>query len=221
MLLHIVRHGQTDWNVERRIQGQLESELNETGLEQARQRGKDLINIPFAAIYSSSSLRTRQTTQQLLSNRLNDGLVDGKTPVVYMDDLREVCMGVWQGQLWSEVAAAYPAMVEAHRKGSSDFVVEGAESMAQLQDRGVKAIEKIITDLYDSKTISDSDEILIVSHGAIMKTMLAYYLNIPLTELHTKPTLPNCAHCLIDVQGTERAIIQIAGAPVEQWKRQE
>jgi len=69
MLLHIVRHGQTHWNVEGRIQGQLDSELDEIGIKQACQRGEDFTDTQFSAIYSSSSLRTRQTTEYLLANR--------------------------------------------------------------------------------------------------------------------------------------------------------
>jgi len=218
MRLHIVRHGQTDWNVERRIQGQLDSELNKLGFEQARQRGTDFVDIPLSAVYSSSSLRTRQTTSQLLGDRLVDGLVDEKFPVTYLDELREVCLGVWEGNLWSEIAAAHPAMVEAHRKARHDFSVEGAESMYQTQERGVKAIESIITQQSSSSQTNDTDEVLIVSHGAIMKDILAHYLDIALTELHARPSLPNCAHCIIEIEGLKRDVVQIAGAPVEQWR---
>jgi len=219
MRLHIIRHGETAWNVERRIQGHLDSELNELGFKQARQRGNDLIDIPFTAVYSSSSLRTRQTTSQLLGSRLVDGLVDEKFPVIYMDDLKEVCLGIWEGELWSDIAAEYPAMVEAHKKADTAFDVEGAESMHQTQERGVKAIESIISQQLNAPHTDGSNEILIVSHGAIMKDILAHYLDIPLTELHTKPSLPNCAHCIIDIDGSKRKVVQIANAPVEQWIR--
>jgi len=218
MLLHIIRHGQTDWNVERRIQGQLDSELNEIGFEQARQRGNDLINIPFSAVYSSSSLRTRQTTQQLLGDRLVDDRVDENFSVTYMDELREICLGEWEGNLWRDITAAHPAMVEAHEKAASDFAVKGAESLHQTQERGVKAIESIIARQNSAVQTSHTDEVLIVSHGLIMKCMLAHYLDIPLAELHARPSLPNCAHCIIDIKGTLRHVVQIAGIPVEQWR---
>jgi probable phosphoglycerate mutase len=217
MRLHIIRHGETDWNVERRIQGHLDSELNELGFKQARERGNDLIDIPFSAVYSSSSLRTRQTTTELLGNRLVNGLVDSKFPVIYMDELKEVCLGVWEGKLWSDIAAAYPAMVEAHKKADNAFDVEGAESMYQTQERGIKAIESIISQQRNTSPTNGSNEILIVSHGAIMKDILAYYLDIPLTELHSRPSLPNCAHCIIDIDGSERSVVQIANAQVDQW----
>jgi len=209
MRLHIVRHGQTHWNVERRIQGQLDSELDESGIEQARTRGRDFDNMQFSSVYSSSSVRTRQTTEHLLGERPDT--------VIYRDDLREVCWGIWQGRLWSEIEAAYPEMVEAHHNASSHFSVEGAETSQQTQARGVAAIESIIKQ--HSSTALQHENLLIVSHGAIMKKILAHYTHVPLTSLYSLPPLPNCAHCIIEVQGSNRYVRQIAGEPIEstQW----
>lgn len=225
MLLHIVRHGQTNWNAEQRIQGQLDSELDEIGIKQACMRGKDFTETQFAAIYSSSSLRTRQTTEHLLANRIRTSDPSGehsgdhKVAVLYMDELREVCLGVWEGHLWSDIQAAYPDMVEAHRTASDDFFVEGAETSVQTQDRGIKAIESIIKSQENAAQANVTDEVLVVSHGAIMKTIFAYYLDIPLTSIHNLPQLPNCAHCIIDVNQQQRKVIQIAGVPTKetQW----
>ncbi len=204
MRLHIVRHGQTDWNAARRIQGQLDSQLDDTGIQQATDRGADFRNMSLHAVYSSSSLRTRQTTALILGDRADQ--------VTFRDDLREVTLGVWEGQYWADVEEKYPELVSAHAKGSPEFVVEGAENSQQVQDRGISAIESIIELHSDA---SNDDNILIVSHGAIMKTILAFYLNISLQDLHTLPTLPNCAHCIIDVDDKNRHVMSIASEPVE------
>lgn len=225
MLLHIVRHGQTNWNAEGRIQGQLDSELDDLGIEQACQRGKDFTKNQFSAIYSSSSLRTRQTTEHLLDNLVSDrtsnNSVDLKASVLYMDELREVCLGVWEGHLWIDIQAAYPDMVEAQRTASDKFVVEGAETALQTQQRGVKAIESIIKRQEDAAHFDDANELLIVSHGAIMKRIFAYYLDIPLASVHALPQLPNCAHCIIEVKEQQRKVIQIAGVLTEEteWSK--
>ncbi|MFT6303624.1 MAG: putative phosphoglycerate mutase [Pseudomonadales bacterium] len=203
MRLHIVRHGQTDWNALRRIQGQLDSQLNDAGKQQAHERGADFIDMNLTAVYSSSSLRTRQTTALILGTR--------KDSVIYRDDLREVNLGVWQGLYWADVKEQYPDLVELHEKGSPLFEVEGAENTSEFQDRGVTAIESIIAAHDDSKT---TDNILIVSHGDIMKTILAYYLKISLIDLHTLPPLPNCAHCIIDVGSDQRTVTTIASTPI-------
>ena len=205
MRLHIVRHGQTDWNAKRRIQGQLDSQLDETGQQQAIERGADFKDMPLTAVYSSSSLRTRQTTQLILGERTD--------LVTFRDDLREVRLGVWQGQYWADVEKAHPEMVEAHNNASPNFNVEGAENSAEVQERGVTAIESIIAAHSQS---SATDNILIVSHGAIMKTILAHYLDVPLSELITLSSLPNCAHCIIEVSGQTRQVVTIAGTPTEE-----
>lgn len=203
MRLHIVRHGQTHWNAIRRIQGQLESELDDTGKQQAKNRGGDFHGMPLLAVYSSSSLRTRQTTQLILGTRTET--------VSHRDDLREVTLGIWEGQYWADIELQFPESVEAHAKGLASFNIEGAETSDEVQQRGVAAIEAIIEGHRDAQ---DADNILIVSHGAIMKTILAYYLAIAVTDLHTLPPLPNCAHCIIDVCGDKRTVHTIAGTPL-------
>ena len=204
MRFHIVRHGQTHWNVQRRIQGQLDSELDEQGIAQAMERGKDFARMSLEAVYSSSSLRTRQTVENLLGSRVE--------PVVYLDELREVCWGIWQGEMWSDIEAAHPEMVEAYHKALPHFHVEGAETPKQTQVRGVAAFEALISNHQDATADAN---ILVVSHGAIMKKILAYYTNIELTALHELPALPNCAHCIVEVNGSTRSVTQIAGALFE------
>lgn len=203
MRLHIVRHGQTDWNATRRIQGQLDSELDDTGKQQATDRGNDFTEMSILKVYSSSSVRTRQTTQLILGARTDD--------VTFRDELREVTLGIWEGQYWADIEEQFPDIVDAHAKGLYSFKVEGAENSDEVQRRGSTAIETIIAAHSDAK---EDDNILIVSHGAIMKTILAYYLNVALTDLHTLPQLPNCAHCIIDVNGPEREVHTIAGTPL-------
>lgn len=205
MRFHIVRHGQTSWNAQRRIQGQLDSELDEQGIAQAIERGNDFAYMPLEAAYSSSSLRTRQTIDRLLRQRTEN--------VIYMDEFREVHFGIWQGEMWEDIEAAHPEMVEAFRKALPHYHVEGAETPAQIQTRGVSALETLID---KHQNVDDDANILLVSHGDIMKRILGHYTGIALTDLHRLPSLPNCAHCIIEVIGTQRQVTQIAGVPIEQ-----
>jgi len=205
MRLHIVRHGQTHWNVQRRIQGQLDSELDEQGIAQAIERGKDFKGMPLAAAYCSSSVRTRQTIDKLL---------DGQTShVQYQDALKEVHWGIWQGRMWVDVEVENPDMVEAYHKALAHFHVDGAETPLQTQQRGIEAVEAIVQ---THKNAPDDANVLIVSHGAIMKKILGHYTQIALTELHKLPPLPNCAHCIVDVQNDERKVTHISGQLIEQ-----
>ncbi len=210
MFFHIVRHGQTHWNVQRRIQGQLDSELDEQGIAQAIERGRDFTNMPLEAAYASSSVRTRQTIEHILGARTDS--------VTYQDELREVCWGIWQGYMWSDIEARHPDMVEAYHKALPHYSVEGAETPAQTQTRGVDAFEAIVKAHQHAPVDAN---ILIVSHGDIMKKMLGHYVGVALTQLHTLPSLPNCAHCVIEVNADERRVTRIAGDRIEDtpWSR--
>jgi len=160
--------------------------------------------MPLQAAYCSSSIRTRQTIDNMLPEYPH--------PIVYMDALREVHLGIWQGRMWSEVEASHPDMVVAYNQALPHFYVEGAETSAQAQQRGIQAVEDIIM---RHKHILNQPNILIVSHGAIMKKILGFYVGIELTELHKLPPLPNCAHCIVDVDGDSRRVSMIAGEPIE------
>jgi len=132
ILLHLVRHGQTSWNVTRRIQGQTESQLNETGQAQAVAIGDQLRTVPFKAIYCSTSQRTRQTLELMRPTI--------RSPVSYRSDLREMCFGVWEGQLWQDIEKQFPEMVQYFRQSAPEYDVQGAETHTQLQQRGLAAI---------------------------------------------------------------------------------
>lgn len=199
MQLHLVRHGQTRWNAERRIQGQLDSELDEAGRAQARALAPTLDALDIGAVYCSSSGRTRETLALALTHPPTD--------IVYRDELREIRLGVWQGRLWDDVERESPAMVESLRGVRSDFAVDGAESYVELRSRGVAAIERIITE-------RAADTVLVVSHGALLKSVLAHYTGHPLALQRTLPSLPNCAHSVLHAEGKSRLVTSIAGVPL-------
>ncbi|MDP6651497.1 MAG: histidine phosphatase family protein, partial [Gammaproteobacteria bacterium] len=98
MQLHLIRHGQTDWNEERRVQGQSESRLTEMGIQQAQQLGAKLRHLEFDQVYCSSSLRTRQTAEHVFSH--TDHAVE------FMDELREIHLGPWEGNLYDDVESS-------------------------------------------------------------------------------------------------------------------
>ena len=80
MQLHLFRHGQTNWNQERRVQGQSESHLTELGIQQAKELSKRIRHLKFDQVYCSSSVRTRQTADHAFA--------DSDVPIEYLDSLR-------------------------------------------------------------------------------------------------------------------------------------
>ena len=95
MELYLIRHGQTDWNKERRAQGQSESKLTELGEQQARELGERLAPVEFDHIYCSSSQRTRQTADLAFGHR--------NMEIEYRDSLREIFLGPWEGHLYDDI----------------------------------------------------------------------------------------------------------------------
>src|SRR5512138_2907674 len=96
-----VRHGETAWNAESRIQGHIDIELNATGRWQARRAGSALANEPLAAVYSSDLGRAHETARFIAE-------AAGMESVVPHPGLRERCFGMFQGKTFAEVEADWP-----------------------------------------------------------------------------------------------------------------
>lgn len=198
MKLHLVRHGQTNWNAEKRVQGQSESELNAVGRQQAEDRRASVEALGIGAIYSSTSLRTRQTTD-ILAGNIN-------VSVTYLDSLREIHLGPWETRLWGELEQTDAEQVAAFRQDPERFAVCGAETYSALQARGVHAIEGII------EQAKAHENVLVVSHGAILLVVLAHYAGIDFSRLRSM-NLKNCSHSVLEagVQA-QRRVVSLGGA---------
>ena len=210
LTLHLIRHGQTDYNAIRRIQGQAESQLDDVGRQQAQVRRTALAPLEFHAVVSSSADRTRATTELLLEGR------DPQPPVSYRDDLREIHLGDWQHRMWDDVIAEEPEAARHFREQPDRFDLPGAESFFTIQTRGVAAIEDIIASHQLATSATGTAHLLIVSHGAILQTILAHYHGVPMSALWDVPRLANCSHSIIEVSGTQRQVTQVGDVPVEQ-----
>lgn len=198
--IHLVRHGQTEWNLERRVQGQTESYLTEDGQDQARQVAEQLQAVSFDAAYSSSSIRAVDTAHHILryhSLDLNE-----------RDDLREIFLGSWEGRLHDELKEVYPEQHSTYWEDPSQFQFEGAETFHQLQARAVSAIEDIAGK-------HEGETILIVSHGLFIKVLLSYYEGRHLRELWQPPRMGNCCHSIIQRCDDTFEIVQYAG--LSEW----
>lgn len=201
MHLHLFRHGETDWNAERRIQGQSESRLSELGIQQAQALGQRIAQLHFDQVYCSSSLRTRQTAEHAFAHRAND--------IKYLDTLREIDLGPWEGKLYAQIESEQPEAFRHFWQEPHLFNVSGAETFGQLQQRAIKAISGI-------KSAPQTGHVAIVSHGALIKSLLCHYQNKQLSELWAPPAMHNCAHSIIRLQddGTAR-IVQYADQLME------
>ena len=167
----LVRHGQTDWNTQRRIQGHTPTELNATGRAQAELLADWLFETrrrsPFAAIYSSDLPRAARTAE-IIADKL--GL-----PVSCTPQLRERNLGEFEGKTWEEIrtirAAVGNRIVE--NGDLADWTgVPGVETDQQLWQR----VSKILETIWQQHPGRD---ILAVSHGGVMKHVIWNILGLP------------------------------------------
>lgn len=181
--LYLVRHGETTWNAEGRVQGHSESMLSASGIAQAAERSDEMLQHRFDAAYCSSSQRTRQTVHGLL-----DGAVDH---VRYRDDLREIMLGSWEGRLRKDLQEEHAELYEKYFHRPAEFELEGAENYAQLQQRGEDALTEIVE-------VHAGQRVLVVSHGAIIKATLLRFLGWPLSQMWVEPLIGNCSCSVVE-----------------------
>jgi phosphoserine phosphatase len=187
--IHLIRHGETNWNKEKRAQGQQESVLTQDGIMQARNLKLRLQGIPITEVYCSSSVRTRQTAEILFGDTLTGSTT---VPMVYCDQLREIHMGPWEGRLYSELSEKDPDQFHAFWHQPEQFALPGAETYLDVQKRAIKRLNEILEQ-------SSAGEIAIVSHGVLIKTILCDAEQRPLAKLWEAPAMHNCARSEISI----------------------
>ncbi len=167
--LLLLRHGETEWNLSGRWQGQAaDTPLTALGREQARIVAGRLRSYPIRAIYSSDLLRAFETAQ-----------IAGQTlELTPIPDpaLRESDIGAWTGLTWDEITARYPNEVAAMYAGQ-EVRRGGGESYGELQARLAAAAEGIAA-RHAGQTV------LLVSHGAALRSLVAHVLDASLAQMH-------------------------------------
>lgn len=154
-LLTLVRHGQTDWNLARRIQGSTDIPLNETGRNDARTAAAHLAGTTHHAIYTSPLLRARETAE-IISAELGLG-----APVL-VPDIREREFGEGEGMLVSEYMATY---------GDWQSPVPGAETLDDVAERSLRALDAIARDSRRRST-PVAESVVVVAHGGVIRALI-------------------------------------------------
>ena len=193
--LHFIRHGQSTWNAEIRIQGSSDPDLSELGISQAKAIADSLP--AYDKVYSSDLIRTRQTTQHLLKG--NTDHVD------FRPTLREIHLGPWEGVLLADATEQYPQEVDHFRNTPSKFALDGAETFPALQTRAHKAINEIL-DECDGADL----QVLIVSHGAFLKSLLIDYEGKSIDDIWGHPHIDNCGHSIVEYKDRQPTIKKFA-----------
>ena len=148
-----IRHGETDWNVDGRIQGQLDIPLNATGQWQVHRLALAVADEGIDAVYSSDLLRAFETAQSVARGC--------GQPIVTDVELRERGFGVFEGLSYAEINQRWPEQAERWRKRDPDFGAEGGETLRDFSTRSIATVERLAA-LHPGQTIA------VVSHGGVM-----------------------------------------------------
>jgi len=165
--LILVRHGQTDWNIERRFQGHTDIPLNKVGIDQARALAAAMNGKPIATVYSSDLSRAVQTASILAENR--------GAAIMFDQRLREIYMGAWEGRTWMDVKTNLPNEIKELRSNPVFSRAEGGESLAELADR-LRDFADDMAKTFAGKTV------LVVSHGLSVSALHCLADGIPLGQ---------------------------------------
>lgn len=184
--LYLVRHGETQSNLDRVFQGHIDTVLTINGETQARCVGDWLSGIHLDAVYSSDLARAANTARAIVESR-------PKRDLILDTDLREMHYGVLQGVQIADFSTVLEAHGLAAEWGSSTFsergiAPPGGESLRQLRNRIVRFLKRL-----DAEHPADTNHsILVVTHGGVLRLMMTVLLGLP-TKARHQFAFDNCS----------------------------
>ena len=161
--LILIRHGETVWNSQQRMQGHSNSDLSEEGRAQIESLGQWMKNVSFDHIYSSDSLRARQTAEAITKYSGHTLKIDQR--------LREKNLGVFEGLTTEEAKERHPEIFRLFKTAGSNYVIDEGESTQQLLDRALEFIEEI-------RLLQPDQRVVLVTHGGVVRVLIKHTLGL-------------------------------------------
>ena len=175
MKFYFARHGQTDWNTLRKVQGTTDIPLNENGIRQAYQLCDYLKenSISFTKIYSSYQTRAVQTAE-IAAEQFNTGYETVK-------GLEEMNLGLLEGHTWDEILSMYAEEFELWQADRRYSTSPGGESYQMVLERVFQVLDYIL----EQNDAASEGNVLIITHGAVIMTLLAVLRDVPFEQALT------------------------------------
>lgn len=186
MNIMLIRHGETDYNIEHRIYGHAQIPLNARGMTQARAVAQRLARTPLRCIYSSDLIRAYHTAQTIAAHHHIDVQVDAR--------IREVDVGAWEHLTEADVASGYPQRYAEFRERPGDTAYFDGESFAQVQQRALQFLHHCIA------THQHDDTLCIVCHAGTISALICAVLQVDINH-HPRLRIDNCAITQLVVTG--------------------
>ena len=157
--LLLVRHGETEWNRQKRFQGQIDVPLNNNGHAQARRASEFLANVKIDKAFSSPMLRPKDTALEILSKHPNIKLE-------LFEELKEISHGLWEGKFEHEIEAEFAGQLDIWQSQPETVQMPEGENLQQVWDRIAIIWQKIV------ESVPAGETALVVAHDAVNKAIL-------------------------------------------------
>jgi phosphoserine phosphatase len=181
----LVRHGETDWNVENRFQGQKDVPLNHNGIKQAQRVRDFLADVPIDCAFSSSLSRAKQTAEII---------IDAQGLSLNIDDrFKEVNHGDWEGLIKADVEQLYPKQFALWKNQPSLCLKPNGETLEEVRERVITAWERLIEGCMTTNTKT----VLVVAHQVINQVILCHISGLEPDSLDYFPQ-NNCCINILD-----------------------
>ena len=191
MKLFITRHGTTEWNVARILQGWGDSKLTDEGKLRAVKLGERLSDIDFDIVYSSPQNRALETAKLIIG--------DKDTKLITHDGLREIGFGTWEGMELDVIEDKFPELYYTYRNNPEYYIPLDGESFKDLFLR--------VGDFLDEIKTKDSENILIVTHGVTIKAMITIIKGLTLAEFSSLPVFTGTSLNICEVKNGKLELI--------------
>lgn len=195
--LYIIRHGEAEGNIYRRIQGHFNGGITPRGKRQIQRLRKRLEGIKFDAVYSSDLTRAVETAMAAAGP-------NGLKPIIRAD-LREFSFGPWEDLPWGEAFYAVPEVLINFNRNPLDYYIEGAETYPQVAERMVKAITEICEN-------HPNQVVAVFTHGSALRTFLCMATGTPLDDTKAMGHADNTAVSVLTYENGQFTPIQLNDA---------
>lgn len=195
---YLVRHGQTEFNVERRLQGRVDSPLTEKGIRDAMALGEHLSDVDFDLVLASPSKRAQRTAELICEGR------DINVEVEL--DMREINLGSWEGMTKDDVMKAFPAEGEVFYYKPHLYKPLEGDSYYDVQNRAVNAVKKLAEQ-------HQHGNILIVTHTVVIRAIAAYFNKTPMERLWKGPAIEGTSVTILEAEYGQMKVVSMGETP--------
>lgn len=193
MRLYMVRHGETIWNAQKKLQGTSDIALGQAGIDLAILTGKGMADIPFTRVYTSPLKRACHTAQLIIDENNSNAHVE----IVKEPRIREMAFGIYEGHCYSQAGWDMPD--ENFRNFFTNSGAyqkpEGGESFEEVILRAGNFIDEMAGESY-----MNNENILVASHGAMIKAMVNYVTGNSVDTYWGEGVHRNCGVTILEIK---------------------